>query len=105
MAPTSIMNMPQNSFSKRAISQRTGYTIILPVVLGVVFIAVCIYLVWFFRRRKVQLAAQRRREREQSMKTWGKDMGPMRGKESRGGDGVLLAAQGLGRGLQAVGRT
>jgi len=39
------------------------------------------------------------------MKTWGKDMGPMRGKESRGGDGVLLAAQGLGRGLQAVGRT
>ncbi|KAH7381898.1 hypothetical protein BKA64DRAFT_713141 [Cadophora sp. MPI-SDFR-AT-0126] len=103
MAPTAAI--PHSALTRRAISQRTGYTIILPVVLGVVFMALCMYLFWFFCRRKVQLAAQRRREREQSIKTWGKDMGALKGKKSGGGDGVLLAAQGLGMGLMAVGRS
>ncbi|KAK0111157.1 hypothetical protein ONS95_001534 [Cadophora gregata] len=102
MSPTTTIL--HNPLTRRAISQRTGYTIILPVVLGVVFIALCIYLFWFIRKRKAQLAVQRRKEREQSMKTWGKDMAPIKGKESGARDGALLAAQGLGRGLQAVGR-
>ncbi|EPE33647.1 hypothetical protein GLAREA_06660 [Glarea lozoyensis ATCC 20868] len=98
-----LSTTPYPPLTKRAISPHTGYTIILPVILGVVFIALCIYLFWSFRQRKAQQAVQRRREREQSMKTWGKDMGPVKGKDS-GGDGVLLAAQGLGRGLMAAGR-
>ena len=94
------------NLARRAVSTKIAYTIVLPVILGTLFIALVCYLFFYFKRRKVQRLKAKKQARERAKRAWGRDMGdPDAGMGRKKGDPKILeAAQGIGMGL-AVGGT
>jgi hypothetical protein len=78
----------------RAVSARTTYAIILPIILGVFVVGLAIYLVFWNKKRKIQAKKERPQARRESIKTWGRDMGdPISyGKGKQGGERLLRAS-------------